>query len=228
MGAGLGTEAAEHDALNGGLLAQTVEHGGDGDACGTIQRKAVDAGRDRREGDGCETLICGERQAVSIAGSEQQVLTAFSTVPDRPNRVDHVARRQPEARRDLRLSSLAAAKPGASLGELMPRGTVDGAADASARGKHLVGGIDDGVDVEPGDVAFDNLDAVQHDLIGDAEWPCDQAHYSAGGAVSADAEAEEGFTERIQAMIFHRSSSLFTTLPMAGIGPTTFSEPLRL
>jgi hypothetical protein len=29
-------------------------------------------------------------------------------------------------------------------------------------------------------------------------------------------------------MIFHRSSSLFTTPPMAGIGPTTFSEPLRL
>ena len=47
-------------------------------------------------------------------------------------------------------------------------------------------------------------------------------------AVSAAAEAEDGFTERIQAMIFHRSSSLFTTLPMAGIGPTTFSEPLRL
>src|SRR5262245_7531971 len=173
-GAGPSTEAAEHDALNGGLLAQTVEHGGDGDACGVIRREAVDAGRDGREGDRREPMFGSERQTVAVAGSEQQVLAAFSTVPDRSNRVNHVARRKPEARRDLRLSSLAAAKSGASLGKSGSCGTVDSAADASARSKHLVRGVDDGVDFERGDVAFDDLDAVQHDLIGDAG-PLDQA-----------------------------------------------------
>ena len=40
--------------------------------------------------------------------------------------------------------------------------------------------------------------------------------------------AESGFTDLIQAMIFHMSSSDLTIWPKGGIGPTTFSEPLRL
>ena len=42
------------------------------------------------------------------------------------------------------------------------------------------------------------------------------------------APAEDGLTDLIQAMIFHMSSSDLTTVPIGGIGPTTFSEPLRL
>src|SRR5262245_7753686 len=38
---------------------------------------------------------------------------------------------------------------------------------------------------------------------------------------------EFGLTVRTQAMIFHRSSELFMRAPNGGIGPTTFSEPLR-
>src|SRR5262245_58539581 len=53
------------------------------------------------------------------------------------NSVDHVARRKPEARRDLRLPRLAAAKPGASLGERRPCGTVDGARSRRRRGPAL-------------------------------------------------------------------------------------------
>jgi hypothetical protein len=36
------------------------------------------------------------------------------------------------------------------------------------------------------------------------------------------------FTDLIQAMIFQRSLSDLTTVPIAGIGPTTLSEPFRL
>ena len=91
----------------------------------------------------------------------------------------------------------------------------------------FVGGIDDGVDIERGDVAFDDLDALGHDPIGDASGVPIKSCYSAGGGLAALAEAEDGLTERIQAMIFHMSSSVLTISPMAGIGPTTFSEPLR-
>jgi len=50
-----------------------------------------------------------------------------------------------------------------------------------------------------------------------------------GGAAEADEPpAEDGFTDLIQAMIFHRSSSDLTMVPMGGMGPTTFSDPLRL
>ena len=119
----------------------------------------------------------GKGETVAVAGSEQPVLAAFSTVPDRSNRVDRVARRQAEAGGDLYPSRLATAKLSASLGELMTCSTVDGAADATAWGKRGVGGIDDGIDVEPGDVAFDDLDTVRHGPIGDAEWGRDQARY---------------------------------------------------
>ena len=74
----------------------------------------------------------GKGEAVAVAGSEQPVLAALAAAPDRADGVDHVARRQAEARGDLRLSRLAAAKLSASLGELRTCGTVDGAADATA------------------------------------------------------------------------------------------------
>src|SRR5262245_37301707 len=100
-------------------------------------------------------MLGSEGQAIAIASGKQHVFATLPTGPHWSDRVDHVARRKPEARRDLRLPRLAAAKPGASLGERRPCGTVDGAADAAAGGQHRVGGIDDGMDLEPGDVAFD-------------------------------------------------------------------------
>jgi hypothetical protein len=58
---------------------------------------------------------------------------------------------------------------------------------------------------------------------------CQPCHYCGGGVVAEpEDEAEDGFIDRIQAMIFQTSSSLLATLPMVGIGPTTLSEPLRL
>ena len=105
---------------------------------------------------------------------------------------------------------------------------MDGAIDPAAAKQCLVGGVDDGVDVELGDVAFDDLYALGHDPIGgDASGVPIKSRYSAGGGLAALAEADDGLTERIQAMIFHMSSSDLTISPMAGIGPTTFSEPLR-
>ena len=80
--------------------------------------------------------------------------------------MDHVTGGQAEARGDLGFSRLAAAKACANFGELGTSSTVDGAADATAGCQHLVGGIDDGIDIEPGDVAFDDLDAVGHRVIG--------------------------------------------------------------
>ena len=109
---------------------QRVTHGANGDVRCARRRKAVDAGRDCRKGDGGEALLDGEREAIAIAIGEQAVLAAFAAAPDWSYRVDDVARRQAEARRDLRLSGVAATELGASLGKLGSRGAMDGAADA--------------------------------------------------------------------------------------------------
>jgi hypothetical protein len=57
---------------------------------------------------------------------------------------------------------------------------------------------------------------------------CDETYCGGGEAEAEELPAEEGFTDLIQAMIFHMSSSDLMTVPICGIGPTTFSEPLRL
>jgi hypothetical protein len=46
-------------------------------------------------------------------------------------------------------------------------------------------------------------------------------------AAAEEPSAEDGLTDLIQAMIFHTSSLDLTIPPMGGIGPTTFSDPLR-
>jgi len=54
-------------------------------------------------------------------------------------------------------------------------------------------------------------------------------NYCADGAADdGPPPAEDGLTDLIQAITFQRSSGDLITVPMAGIGPTTFSLPLRL
>src|SRR5262245_65781126 len=99
-------------------------------------------------------MLGSEGQAIAIASGKQHVFATLPTGPHWSDRVDHVARRKPEARRDLRVPRLAAAKPGASLGERRPCGTVDGAADAASGGQHWCGGIDAGTDLDQAHVAL--------------------------------------------------------------------------
>jgi hypothetical protein len=73
-----------------------------------------------------------------------------------------MARLEAKARRDLGLARLAAAKQPAGRLQLGPCRPVDGAVDAAAAQKGAVGGIDDRIDIERGDVGFENLDAVGH------------------------------------------------------------------
>src|SRR5262249_918929 len=59
----------------------------------------------------------------------------------------------------------------------------------------------------------------------------DGAAGGADGAAEADGPApppaEDGLTDLIQAMTFQMSSGALRTVPIGGIGPTTFSEPFR-
>src|SRR5262245_27171884 len=142
-----------------------------------------------------------------------------------------MARPEAEAGRDFGLARLAAAEDGASFHELGAGRAVNGAVDAAPAEQCSVGGVDDGVDVERGDVALDDGDAVKHRALdaGSRRRSRGLARSAARYSV-ADADepsAEVGLTDLIQAMIFHTSSSDLTIPPKGGIGPTTFSDPLR-
>ena len=69
-----------------------------------------------------------------------------------------MARRQPVAARDLGVAGLAAMQRPAFRKQLRPRRAMDGAIDATAAEQRRIGGVDDGVDIEFGDVAGDDAE----------------------------------------------------------------------
>ena len=120
------------------------------------------APRDRRENDRRRSRSPGTRSSAdrarpraqrrAIAGREQIRLAARAAVPHRPDRVDDVFRRQVVAARDLRRAGGAAAERSAFRQQLPSGGAVDRAIDPAAAEQRGVGGVDDGVDRERGDV----------------------------------------------------------------------------
>jgi hypothetical protein len=85
-----------------------------------------------------------------------------AAAPDRPDGVDHMARRQVVALGDARLAGRAAADPLALLEQPRPGRAVDCAVDPAAAAQALIGGVDDRVDLLPSDVALDHHDAPGH------------------------------------------------------------------
>src|SRR5262245_66192220 len=159
-------EAAEDDTLDGMRLAERRCDRANRDERRALGWKTVSGGRDCGIGDRGEAVLGGKREAVAIAAREQPVFAALAATPDGANGVDHMARLEAETGRDLGLARLATAERGASLFKLGAGGAMDRAIDAATAEQAPIGGVDDGVDVERGDIALDDLDAVKHSRIG--------------------------------------------------------------
>jgi hypothetical protein len=159
------TETTEDYTLDRWGLIQRPQHGLERDHRCPLRRETVSAGRDRGEGNRGETMVVRQHQRVAITGGEQPVLAALAAAPDRANSVDDVARGQPEARRDLRLAGVATGEDLAGSAKPRAGRPMNRAVNAAAAEQSLVCGIDDGVDVKLGDVAFDDLDAVRQALL---------------------------------------------------------------
>ena len=121
-------------------------------------RVAVDARRDGRERDRLRPELLRHLEAASVARGEQRRLSVPTVAVARPDRVDDPASRQPEAECRLGVARCAPAEGGARLLQLMGAGRpVDGAVDPATPGQGLVGGVHDGVDTLPCDVALHGL-----------------------------------------------------------------------
>ncbi len=155
------------DVVIGGVLGEAAEHdprraagrgrdfrgdGADRDARGAIRRKAVDAGRDRREGDRAKPMCGAKLERRAIAGGEQLFLARGAAAPDRADRVNHVLGRQPIAAGDLGAAGLAAAERFAFGSQLRTGGAVNGAIHAAAAEQRAVCRIDDRVERKRRDV----------------------------------------------------------------------------
>src|SRR5215208_6973624 len=100
-----------------------------------------------------------ERIPVDPAADGQQLwLMKLSAVPDRPDRVNHISRLQPESRSDTRLTGWTSHtgthfRQGAACGEqLRPCGAMYRTVHPAATEQTSVRGVDDRIDIELRDV----------------------------------------------------------------------------
>src|SRR6185436_12226789 len=74
-------EAAEHEALDAAGCGNFRDRRADGDTCRAIGGKAVDARRDRGEGNRRQPMLPRERKAGAVTRGQQVVLVGFSAMP---------------------------------------------------------------------------------------------------------------------------------------------------
>src|ERR1700733_7073305 len=141
-------------------------HRPDGDARSTIRRKAIDAGRYRRESQRSQPMRRGEVERGAIARRQEFVLTFAAAAPYRADGVNHILGRKPITAGHLGATGLAAAKRAAFRQQLRPGGAMDGAVDAAAPQQRSVRRIDDGVERKRCDIGDADVQARGADIGG--------------------------------------------------------------
>ncbi len=127
---------------------------------GLVDGIAVRTDADAWERDRREVVLTRDLQRPPVRGRQQLLLTVEAAVPHRPDGVDDEACGQPVTAGQLRVTGVAAAECSALGQEIGPRGAVDGAVDSASAEQRPVGGIDDGVDLELGDVRRDRFESL--------------------------------------------------------------------
>ena len=161
-------ETAQNDArsVTSGqpiLLGQPAAHRSDRNLSRLVEGIAVDSSRDRRKGDRGEAVALGQLQAAAVGAGQQVILVLGAALPDRPDRVDDVARLERKTGGDARAAGRTAADGRAGRGQFRPRGAVNRATDTAAGRQVLVGRVDNGDNVELRNVALIDLNAPAHE-----------------------------------------------------------------
>ena len=144
---------------------QELLHSLYGNFCRILIRETEHAGGDAAERDAFQPGFCGLRQAGAVAGGQQGAVPC-SDVPghDGPHRVQNIPAGQVESRGEFGLPggllvALLRHQAGTGAAQLYPGKGMDAVVDAAvaghiAAGHAAVGGVDDGVALQRGDVAL--------------------------------------------------------------------------
>ena len=128
---------------------------GDGYLARRSNRIAVNAGADRWKGNTAGLTGHGKLQRVAITSRQQRRFSLSAAAPHRANRMHHIPSRQIKPRRDPRLTGGTATDLTAGGKQIRSGGAVNGAINAATAGQAAIGGIDDNLDIELGDIAVD-------------------------------------------------------------------------
>src|SRR5262249_36827429 len=104
-------KAAKHHTVHAAWGGCNLRrHRADRDAGGTVGRKTIDAGRDRRIGDRSKAVLGRQPKRRAIARGEQLVLSLAAAAPHRADCVDHMPGLELIAAGDLGRAGVAAAE----------------------------------------------------------------------------------------------------------------------
>ena len=133
---------------------ERLARGVQGDSRCPLDREAVDAGRDRWEGNRAAAELGRHLERAPVARGEELVLTRPSALPDRPHCVDDVTRQKIAGGGRLRVAGLAAAEQPAFLQDRGPTAAMDGPVHTAAPEQRRVRGVHDRVDLLGRNVAL--------------------------------------------------------------------------
>ena len=150
----------EYDKVRRVMFPEKVTAGADGDVAGILDGVAVNTATDGRERDGPESIFYCQCQGIPVTGRKIRRLAAGSTAPNGTDRVDNIIGRKPVAARQTCLSRLATTECTALGEETWARGPMYCPVDASPPEQCLVRGINDSIDLQPGNVGLDDLEAI--------------------------------------------------------------------
>jgi hypothetical protein len=109
----------------------------------------------------------GQIERRPVTAGEHRLFVCGAAVPHRADRVDDVLCLQLMAVGDLGAAGGAAAERATFLQQSRPGGAMDGAVHAAAAEQRAVGGVDDRVNVERGDVGDFDLQQRRADFRGE-------------------------------------------------------------
>jgi hypothetical protein len=157
-------EAAEDDFRDTGRGRQGADDGGYRDMHGPFGGKSIDPCGDRRKRHRRQAMILTKLERAPIARRQRFVLTPAAAMPNRSDGVDDVPGGKPVTLSDLGVAGGAAAEAAAFGQQLRPGGAMDCAIDAAAPEQRFIGGVDNGVNVQGGDVGDDDFKPCRADL----------------------------------------------------------------
>jgi hypothetical protein len=143
---------ADGDDLNFVTLVQESAHLSKGNAAGPLHGKTINTGADGREGNALYAVLFCQDKKVPVAASQLIVLAVISALPNGPYGMNDPSCRKPVAFGDASLARLAATYASAFFQKLWARSAVDGAIYTTTAQERAVCSVDDGVDLERGNI----------------------------------------------------------------------------
>jgi len=157
---GLSPKTGEHNLFHRLVPFEEALGLAQGDPRSPLQRKTVDACTDGGEGHALEVSFLDKGKTAPVTTRQQLILALGAAMPNRPNGVNHPLCEKVVALGDLRVAGLAPSQRLTFLEQFRPRRPMYSPVHAAATSQRSVRCVDNGIDLQPRDIAFDNLDAL--------------------------------------------------------------------